>query len=153
MSGPITGLQRVTMTARVAAHVTCRRTKVKTPRTAHPIEAEAAMSKNDKSVRIQELNDSLRRTFTGGKVVMTDGVAALAEADLALLLAKVRSFDDFNGDNDPHGENDFGSLDLSGTTYFFKVDYYALDMDGGSEDPADPEKTTRVLTIMRADEY
>jgi Protein of unknown function (DUF3768) len=85
--------------------------------------------------------------------VPPDGVAALPENDLARLLANVRSFDDFNGDNDPHGEHDFGSVQLAGQTYFFKVDYYALDMDGGSEDPADPAKTTRVFTIMRADEY
>jgi hypothetical protein len=111
------------------------------------------MSNTDKSVRIRELNDALRRSFTGGKVVMTDGVAALPERDLARLLANVRSFDEFNGDNDPHGEHDFGSVQLAGQTYFFKVDYYAPDMDGGSEDPADPTKTTRVLTIMRADEY
>ena len=103
--------------------------------------------------KIALLNDSLRRTFSGGKVVMTDGVAALPESDLAQLLAKVRSFDEFTNDNDPHGEHDFGSVQLAGQTYFFKVDYYALDMDGGSEDPADPAKTTRVLTIMRADEY
>jgi hypothetical protein len=103
--------------------------------------------------KIALLNDSLRRTFEGGKVVMTDGVAALPENELAQLLVKVRSFAEFTSDNDPHGEHDFGSLDLSGQTYFFKVDYYALDMDGGSEDPADPTKTTRVLTIMRADEY
>jgi hypothetical protein len=141
------------MTARIAAHATCRRTKVKTRTTAHPSETEAAMSKNDKSARIRELNDELRRTFTGGKVVMTAGVAALAEDDLARLLANVRSFNDFNADNDPHGEHDFGSMEQGGQTYFFKVDYYTPDMDGGSEDPADPAKTTRVLTIMRADEY
>jgi Protein of unknown function (DUF3768) len=149
----MSGLQCVTMTARIAAHVTCRRTKVKTRTTAHPIEAEAAMSKSDKSVRIRELNDLLRSTFTGGRVVMTQGVAALLEYELAQLLEKVRRFDEFSKDNDPYGEHDFGSLQLAGQTYFFKVDYYAPDMDGGSEDPADPTKTTRVLTIMRADEY
>jgi Protein of unknown function (DUF3768) len=111
------------------------------------------MSKSDKTARIREFNDSLRRTFSGGKVVMTDGVAALPERELAQLLARVRSFDAFTNDNDPYGEHDFGSVELAGQTYFFKVDYYALDMDGGSEDPANPTKTTRVLTIMRADEY
>jgi hypothetical protein len=141
------------MTARNAARGTCRRTKVKTRTTAHPNETEAAMSKNDKSVRIRGLNDELRRTFEGGKVVMTDGVAALPESGLAQLLAKVRSFANFTSENDPHGEHDFGSIELDGVTYFFKHDYYAPDMDGGSEDPSDPTKTTRVLTIMRADEY
>jgi Protein of unknown function (DUF3768) len=97
--------------------------------------------------------DRLRRTFTGGRVVMTDGVAALPEQKLAQLLERVRSFDAFTNDNDPYGEHDFGAIELAGQTYFFKVDYYAPDMDGGSEDPADRTKTTRVLTIMRADEY
>ena len=70
----------------------------------------------------------------------------------ARLLA-VQSFSNFTKDNDPHGEHDFGSIEIEGETYFFKVDYYALDMNGGSEYAADPSVTTRVLTIMRADEY
>jgi hypothetical protein len=147
------GLQRVTMTARIAAHDTCRRTKAKMWKIAHPTETEAAMAKSDKSIRIRELNDLLRSTFSGGKVVMTDGVATLPERELTELLERVRRFHEFTEDNDPYGEHDFGSVELAGQTYFFKVDYYAPDMEGGSEDPADPAKTTRVLTIMRADEY
>jgi hypothetical protein len=111
----------------------------------HPI--EAAMSKTDKTGRIRELNDVLRRTFGDGKVVMTDGVAALAETDLSQLLKKVRSFDEFTSDKDPYGEHDFGATKFDDTAYF------SPDMEGGSGDPADPAKTTRVLTIMRADEY
>ncbi len=99
------------------------------------------------------LNDNFRTTFVGGHVVMTQGVNELPLDTKARIILAVQSFEQFTADNDPHREHDFGSFEIDGETYFFKIDYYALDMDGGSEDPADPEKTTRVLTIMRADEY
>jgi Protein of unknown function (DUF3768) len=103
--------------------------------------------------RIRVLNDNFRGTFVGGQVVMTQGVSELPLDTKARLLLAVKSFDNFHGDNDPHREHDFGSVAIDQQTYFFKLDYYSLDMHGGSEDPADPEKTMRVLTIMRADEY
>jgi Protein of unknown function (DUF3768) len=103
--------------------------------------------------RIRELNDALRRSFAGGRVMMTAGVDALPDTAKAAVLGKVRAFDAFDGDNDPHGEHDFGSFEVAGETYFFKLDYYSPDLQGGSENPADPTKTMRVLTIMRADEY
>jgi hypothetical protein len=103
--------------------------------------------------RIRLLNDNFRTTLIGGHVVMTQGVSELPLDVKARAIIAVRSFDQFTSDNDPHREHDFGSFEIEGETYFFKIDYYALDMDGGSEDPADPEKTTRVITIMRADEY
>jgi len=103
--------------------------------------------------RIRLLNDNFRTTFVGGKVVMTQGVDLLPLDIKARAILAVQSFDTFTARNDPHREHDFGSFEIEGETYFFKIDYFALDMTGGSEDPADPEKTTRVLTIMRADEY
>jgi hypothetical protein len=84
---------------------------------------------------------------------MTAGVNALPADTKAHVLSKVRTFADFNGDNDPHGEHDFGAFELSGERFFWKVDYYNRTMDGGSEDPADPAVTRRVLTIMFASEY
>jgi hypothetical protein len=105
------------------------------------------------SDRIRLLNDNFRTTLVGGRMFMTAGVNALPVDTKARVLLGVQSFDKFTEDNDPHHEHDFGSFEIEGETYFFKIDYYALDMAGGSEDPADPEKTTRVLTIMRADEY
>ena len=107
----------------------------------------------DKTKRTRELNDSFRRTFTGGQVMLTSGVDALSPDAKAKVLQAVRSFDAFDSSNDPHKEHDFGSFEIAEQTYFFKIDYYDPEMSAGSEDPADPEKTTRVLTIMRADEY
>jgi Protein of unknown function (DUF3768) len=111
------------------------------------------MNCNADAWRIRELNDAFRQTFIGGKVMMTAGVNVLSDKEKAEVLSKMRTFADFNGDNDPHGEHDFVSLEYEGEKYFGKIDYYAPDMQHGSEDPSDPVKTVRVLTIMRADEY
>ena len=69
------------------------------------------------------------------------------------ILGKVMSFEDFTPDNDPHGEHDFGAFEHAGKRIFWKIDYYDAACENGSEDPADASKTTRVLTIMLADEY
>lgn len=105
------------------------------------------------AARIRELNDRFRSTTTGGRVMLTAGVDALSNVHKTLLLERVRTFDAFTGDNDPHKEHDFGAVEFLGRKFFWKIDYYDPEMQFGSEDPADPEKTTRVLTIMCADEY
>jgi hypothetical protein len=110
-------------------------------------------AKKEQSKRIADLNDALRRTFAGGRVMLTAGIDALAPNFKSEVLKAVREFSQFDKCNDPYGEHDFGAFELANLTVFWKVDYYGPDMDGGSEDPSDPTKTTRVLTIMRADEY
>ena len=112
-----------------------------------------AVAEHKPSDRIRVLNDNFRSTFVGGQVVTTLGVAELPLDVKAHVLLNVQRFAEFNAENDPHGEHDFGSFEIGGVSYFFKIDYYSPELSGGSEDPADPEKTTRVLTIMRADEY
>jgi hypothetical protein len=105
--------------------------------------------------RIRELNDQLRTTFflRHGRVLITSGVDALDIQKKVCIIAKVKSFDDFDSGNDPHRQHDFGSFEIDGQTIFWKIDYYTPTLDGGSEDPADPDMTTRVLTIMLAEEY
>ena len=103
--------------------------------------------------RIRELNDAFRTTFTGGRVMMTAGVNEKAPEFRARLIAAVQSFDHFDKGNDPHGEHDFGSAEIEGEKFFFKIDYYDLAMSQHSVDAANPEATIRVLTIMHAEEY
>ena len=103
--------------------------------------------------KIRALNDAFRTTMTGGKVFLTAGIDALPSDVKAVLIRRVAMFSDFTPDNDPHGEHDFGSFEIAGHKIFWKIDAYDAEMRFGSEDPADPSKTTRVLTIMLAEEY
>ncbi|SEJ80644.1 Protein of unknown function [Sphingobium sp. AP50] len=115
-------------------------------------------------VAIAALNDALRTNPTQpghNGVVMTAGVADLiGDASLfrnfhrrAVLLRQVRDHDDFSVDNDPHGERDFGRFEFEGAVLYWKIDYYDRSLEFGSPNPADPNVTTRVLTILLADEY
>ena len=104
--------------------------------------------------RIQRLNDDARiGLFRHGTRVMTTGVQALEEKLRAAVINQVGLFDDFNADNDPHGEHDFGSIEIASHKIFWKVDYFDLDLKMHSPDPANPNVTHRVLTIMLANEY
>jgi hypothetical protein len=103
--------------------------------------------------RIRALNGDFRRTFVGGMVMITAGVEAMPVDQRRSLLQKVRAFDAFTEDNDPHGEHNFGAIDEGGVRCFWKIEYYDRATEMGSPDPADPAVTTRVLTVMLAEEY
>lgn len=107
----------------------------------------------EKTNTIRVLNDNFRSTFIGGRVVMTAGVSELPIDVKAGALLMVKAFKAFDEGNDPHHEHDFGSFEIAGETFFWKIDYYDRDCHFGSEDPGDPDVTTRVLTVMLAEEY
>ena len=70
------------------------------------------------------------------------------------VLNKVRKAT-FDTDNDPHGEHDFGSLEHDEAKIFWKIDVYENDgsFQWGAEDPANPDTSYRVITIMLASDY
>ena len=90
-------------------------------------------------------NDTFRRTFLGGRVVLTPGVSEAEDREK--ILTAVREFNSFSPDNDPHLEHDFGKITVNDEDYFFKIDYFNDNYEYFREDGK------RVMTIMRSDEY
>ncbi len=65
-----------------------------------------------KSAIIRTLNDRLRKSLTGGRVVMTAAVRVLPHDVRARAIELTRAFDNFTPDNDPHKGHDFGSFEI-----------------------------------------
>lgn len=106
-----------------------------------------------RAAAIRDKNDAFRKSFSGGRILLTPGVTNLTAVHQRAVILAVQAFDDFSPDNDPYGEHDLGVVTLEDAVFFWKIDYYDPDLQFGSSDPADDDVTCRVLTIMRADEY
>ena len=102
---------------------------------------------------IAKLHDQLRKTGRGGQLVVTKAVTELAGYDSRVLLKALADYEAFDADNDPHGERDFGDIQVFGTDLLWKIDYYDLKLEYASPDAADPGLTIRVLTIMQESDY
>ena len=111
------------------------------------------MSDSKTTAKIRDLNDQFRKTGRGGRIMLTQGIQALGQQTVMEIMAKVRAFDKFTMDNDPYGEHDFGKIVHGHDTVFFKLDYYDRAMEFGSPDASDAAVTTRVMTVMTAEEY
>ena len=101
---------------------------------------------NKNHAKIAKRNDFLRALIPliskPNTLLMTRGVAALPSKDVAEILSRVKGFDDFNEDNDPWHEHDFGKFEHNGQKIFWKIDDYG-GVDG----------YRLVLTVMLASEY
>ena len=105
------------------------------------------------TAKIAALNDRARQRLDHCRWILTQGVLASDPLTKGELLIAVEGFDNFTPNNDPYGEHDFGQITLEGTTFFWKINYYDLDLHMHSPDPSDETVTARVLTIMLAEEY
>ena len=93
-----------------------------------------AITAPDRLLKITALNDAFRSSVVAGDVTIRQGIAALCAEVTAEVLRRVRAFN------------------LLALKFCWKPDCHDRDLECGSPDPADPSVTTRVLTVMRADE-
>jgi len=98
-------------------------------------------------------NDDFRLHPNKGTLCLTAGIRALGDLCVKEIIGKVRNFNNFNENNDPYGEHDFGAFDYQGKKIFFKIDNYDTDFLFLSPDVTNPRVTNKVLTVMLAEEY
>lgn len=112
------------------------------------------IAKQNDEFRRQILRSPAAATYPPGGFMQTSGVADLEPSVKLEILCKVHSYNEFTKDNDPYGEHDFGNFECCGHSIYWKIDYYAdSSYTYGSEDPADPARCHRMLTVMLQEEY
>lgn len=108
---------------------------------------------SERTDRIRQLNDQLRTLRGSGEIHIVGALAEMDEETQKKVLTAIMTFAGFNDGDDPYGEHDFGAVTVAGERFMFKIDYYAPDLESGSDDPADPAKTVRVMSVFHASDY
>ena len=91
------------------------------------------------SQKIAAQNDEFRKTGKGGRVMLTAGINALGHSAANSIINLVRTFNDFNANNDPYAEHDFGSFMDGGLKVFWKIECYDRGLQFASPDPTNPD--------------
>lgn len=110
--------------------------------------------------RIAELNQRCRQGLDlEAKLVITNTCFAMLAKDqldrLILSTQVQKALRDWKpaANDESDNEQDFGILYVRDQKLFFKIDYYDRTLEWGSEDPANPEVTIRVMTVMMPEDY
>ena len=120
-----------------------------------------AIAEEEIAAVIAAQNDAFRRNIAmegetnvpDGRVVINNGVEEQGPAFVVEALRKIAAFDDFTDDCDPGGRHEMGAVEVGPLTVWFKIDNYDRDYRYGSDAPADPAQTRRVLTVLFPDEW
>jgi hypothetical protein len=98
--------------------------------------------------QIIELNDQLRVTFKGGRVQIMPSIYQLDARLCGRALCVMSRHAKFDRGSD----HDRGRFVFAGYAFEWCVEYQNRDGTGVSPDPADPDKTLRVLTLSAVDD-
>jgi Protein of unknown function (DUF3768) len=102
----------------------------------------------DRRATIIALNDQLRTTFKGGRVQITPSVYQLDDRLRGRALSVLARYNKFAADS----EHDWGTFIFAGFSFEWRIEYRGKDVTSISCDPADPDKTSRVLTLYAIDD-
>ena len=102
----------------------------------------------DRREKIMALNDQLRTSFKGGRVQITKSVYELDDRLRGRALSVLARYDKFH----PDSEHDWGTFIFAGCSFEWRIEYRSKEGAGISSDPADPDKTLRVLTLYAIDD-
>jgi hypothetical protein len=126
----------------------CSRTKIVPSENLDRSEPRVVLSRAERRAKIIELNDQFRTTFKGGRVQMTPSVYDLdtrLRGRAVYAMSRYKKFDD-------DSEHDSGVFIFAGYSFEWHIEYRGRDGTGMSPDPADPDKTSRVLTLYAVDD-